>query len=80
MGLNIDFSVRIPLLTVLHTTTADSFWFAIEVVMVSLGNLVASIPSWCPHGSTDLWCSVRFVQHPLGLFPSFLRMPFKMRG
>lgn len=69
MGLNMDFSVRIPLLTVLHTTTAVSFWFAIRVVTLSLGNLMASISSWCPCGWTDLWCSVRFVQHPLGLLP-----------
>lgn len=69
MGLNIDFTVRIPLLTVLHTTSAVSFWFAIKVVALSLGNSMTSISSWCPSGWTDLWCSVRFVQHPLGLLP-----------
>lgn len=79
MGLNIDFSVRI-----LHTTTADSFWFAIKVVTLNLGNLVASIHGWCPYGWTDLWCSVGFVQYPLGLLPpqltAALRMSFKMHG
>lgn len=82
MGLNTDFSVRIPLLTVPHTMTADSFWFAIKVVTLNLRNLVPSICSWCPYHWTYLWCSVRFLQHSLGLLTpqlaAFLRIPFKM--
>lgn len=55
-----------------------SYWFAIKVVTISLGNLVTSIGSWHPYGWTNAWHSVRFVQHSLILLPpataAFLRM------
>lgn len=61
MGLNVGFSVRMPLLTAPHIVIAGSFSFTIKVVRLNLGNFMASTHVWCSYGWTDLWCLVRFV-------------------